>query len=192
MAIKNQSSGRSIAGANADHDSSDSEEPDAHTHSHEHNQDHNHDHDHGPNHEHEHAHNHDPSHQGIGREAMMEIQMIQQQLEEIGKMLTNIDEQISESTQMATALDELENLPASSSVLVPIVRGMFASATLPKPEAVKVNVGAGVMVEKSIPDAKELIDKQVSELSEAKEQLQGQQAAFVARARQLGARVTQA
>ena len=124
-------------------------------------------------------------------ESYMEAQMLQQQLDQIQKLLEQVDVQLQELSSMTQQLDDLEKLPANAEILVPVVRGMFAKATLHDVKSLSVHVGADTLVEKTLPDAGKMLEEQLIELTNYKEELSTQQSAVMQKLRQMAAQLEQ-
>ena len=146
-------------------------------------------------HAHDHTHGHDHSHpsaegQDNRAQAYLELQMLQQQLDETQKILESIDLQLTELSEMTAALDDIEKTPTDADILVPVVRGMFASATLKDVKTLKVNIGTNTLVDKTLSEAREMLGQQLMELAQYKDQVSHQQDALIRHAKDLGANVT--
>jgi prefoldin alpha subunit len=107
------------------------------------------------------------------KEKVMEFQLLQQQLEQIQKYLEEIELKLLEFHKTKESLSEASSIASGSDVFVPLAQGIFARGKIDEPSTLLVNVGADIAVTKTIPQVTELIDRQVSELSEVKEQLDG-------------------
>jgi len=151
-------------------------------------------------HDHPHTHNqttHIPAEQEsnaepqLGQQTIAELQMIQQQLDEIQKITEAADEQLKEIATMSESLDSLELVKPGSEILVPVVRGMFARATLTEINTLKVNVGSDIIVDKTLAQAREMLENQMMEVAAYKDQIESQRSQLIARAHHLGARITQ-
>lgn len=71
----------------------------------------------------------------------------------------------------STAVDALEKAEVGQEILVPIGSGSFVHATLASKEKVILNVGAGVSIEKSAAEAKEIIKTRKAEVLEGSRKL---------------------
>ena len=94
----------------------------------------------------------------------MELQQIDQQMKQIQKQLMLLDEQIQELHITKQALDDIKNTEPGTGILAPVSSGIFISSELKDNKEVRINVGSGTVVKKSIPEAKELIQKQLDEI----------------------------
>ena len=107
------------------------------------------------------------------KEKVMEFQLLQQQLEQMQKYLEEIELKLLEFHKTKESLSEMASLKPGSEAFIPLAQGIFAQGNINETSTLLVNVGADIAVTKTIPQVKELIDRQVSELSEVKEQLDG-------------------
>ena len=107
------------------------------------------------------------------KEKVMEFQLLQQQLEQMQKYLEEIELKLLEFHKTKESLSEMASLRSGSEAFIPLAQGIFAQGKIDETSTLLVNVGADIAVTKTIPQVKELIDKQVTELSEVKEQLDG-------------------
>jgi len=112
----------------------------------------------------------------------MELQMLDQQIKQIQKNSELIENQIEELHLVIQALDDLSKAEVGSDVLVPLSGGVFVKAKLEDNKNLLINVGAGVSAKKTIPETKELIEKQIKEIEKAKIELVGELQNFAKKA----------
>lgn len=98
------------------------------------------------------------------RQLYLEYRSATEQLQKLQEYLDQTTENMGEVGNLVAALDEFGALTPGSALLAPIANGIFFDATLKDPSTVKMNVGAGVMVEKTIAEAKALLEKQRADL----------------------------
>ena len=101
----------------------------------------------------------------------MEYQMIEQQVKSTQEQLEKFEQQLQELDGVKTALTDIKNSKEGTETLVPLSSGIFIFANLANTKKCKVNVGAGVCVEKSIEDTKALLEKQQNEIEKYREQV---------------------
>jgi prefoldin alpha subunit len=101
----------------------------------------------------------------------MEYQMIEQQVKATQEQLEKFEQQLQELDGVKTALTDIKNSKEGTETLVPLSSGIFIFASLANTKKCKVNVGAGVCVEKSIDDTKALLEKQQTEIEKYREQV---------------------
>ena len=105
------------------------------------------------------------------KEKVVEFQLLQQQLEQMQKYLEEIELKLLEFHKTKESLSEMASLKPGSEAFIPLAQGIFAHGKIEETSTLLVNVGADIAVTKTIPQVKELIDRQIAELSEVKEQL---------------------
>lgn len=101
----------------------------------------------------------------------MQFQMFQQQIEQVQKQLQMIDKQLVELETVKQGVEDLKTVKTGTEILVPVSSGIFVKAELKDNKNVTVNVGSNVAAEKTMEQAKKLIDDQSSELTNVKQQL---------------------
>lgn len=102
----------------------------------------------------------------------MEYQMMEQQVNAAKEQLGKFEQQFQEIENVKNALDDLHKAGEGTDILVPVSSGIFVIGKLTNNKKCKVNVGAGVCVEKSLEDTKKLLDKQVAEIEKYKKQVE--------------------
>ncbi|MFH1173532.1 MAG: prefoldin subunit alpha [archaeon] len=126
----------------------------------------------------------------LNKEHIFQIQTIDLQMKQIEQALQQVDEQIAEMQGTLKHIDEFSKLKKGDELLVSVINGVFAKATLLGSESVLVNVGSNTVVEKSIEDVKILILKQHAEMAAYKEKLVMQFNELVEQAQKLDASLT--
>lgn len=101
----------------------------------------------------------------------MELQMIDQQLKMAQGQLDQLDQQIAEISMIFENLDEMKSVKKDEEILVPLVNGVFIKAKITDPKHMLVNVGAGSLVSKSNDELKALLEKQMTQLTNYKDNL---------------------
>lgn len=104
------------------------------------------------------------------REAYFELKVIEQQMQQLQQQLEQIVQNISEFELSIKSLDELKG-KSGEETFVPLSGGIYAKAKLQDTDKLIVNVGAGVAVEKSFEQTKEIIEKQLIEMKGYKDQM---------------------
>lgn len=117
------------------------------------------------NHEHE-GHKHSQDEQ----EKLFRLSMLEQQARQIEQQLQAIEQQIIEMQLLKMNLDELKRSDNKDEVLASIGGNIFVKTSLQSKELF-VDVGAKTVVKKSIDEAKELIDKDISRMTETRNKI---------------------
>jgi prefoldin alpha subunit len=98
------------------------------------------------------------------RRVYTQLQMTAQRMRKMETQLEAIQEKQAELDASRISVLELGKT-SKNQMLVPVVDGIFARGTLTDTDSLIVNVGAGVCVVKSIPDAGILLQEKIDELS---------------------------
>ncbi|WP_135612632.1 prefoldin subunit alpha [Methanococcoides sp. AM1] len=98
---------------------------------------------------------------------------LQNQAESLQQQMGMVQMSIEECTRAVGTLEELEAVSGSINTMLPLGGGAFVHANVANVEKVVVSVGAGISVEKSPAEAKELLNQRKEELSKVVERLNG-------------------
>ena len=101
------------------------------------------------------------------QEKYIEFQMLQQQAEQLGKYMEELDLKLKEFTQTKENLQNLGETQVNTETLVSLAPGIFGKAEIKENKKFIINVGANIMVEKTVPQITEMIDRQITEISQA-------------------------
>ncbi len=104
----------------------------------------------------------------------IEMQMLNSQAQMIAEQMERIDAACTEIDGIKNNLDSLKNTKKETEILSPISNGIFVKAGIKDNEKLLVNVGGGVVVEKTVEEAKNLLDARIIEMEEAKDKLAAQ------------------
>ena len=115
----------------------------------------------------------------------MEMQALSQQIQQVQKQLELIVNQVQELNSTKEALDNISKTPLDTEIRVPVASGIFVKGKITDNKDVTVNVGAGAAVKKTIPEAKELIDQQLKEITNFRAELEVNLNQLVTKAQQL-------
>ena len=105
------------------------------------------------------------------QEKYMEFQLLQQQLEQMQKYNEELEGKLAEFYKTKESLNEMNGITGEAEMFVPLAQGIFTKAKVNGMNELLVNVGANTAVVKSIPHVVELIERQMKEIAEIKEQL---------------------
>jgi len=104
------------------------------------------------------------------QEIMYKFGMFEQQIRELQQQIEAVERGIVELNSLNFGLDELiESI--GKEIFAPLGKGIFVNAKLLS-EQLKVDIGNGNLVNKSIPETKELIEEQIKKLSQIKQELE--------------------
>lgn len=103
------------------------------------------------------------------QEIIFKLSVLEQQMQQLQKQLEAVEQGILELNTLNFGLDDLEGANGKE-IFAPIGRGIFAKAKLVS-EELKVDVGEGNFVTKSIDETKKILEKQTKRLEEVKIEL---------------------
>ncbi len=93
------------------------------------------------------------------------------QVEQMQKVIESIEAQLNEVSAIKESLEDFKRLEGKEEVLFPLANGIFASGRLSDSKRLKMNVGNNVVVEKTVDEALELMQRQYDEISNYKHEL---------------------
>jgi len=108
------------------------------------------------------------------RRLSVELRLLEQTAEAIQSRVNMVNTVITDLTYAAMTLDGLEKEKENSELLVPIGGSSYVRAKLANPDKVIVGMGAGVSVEKTFPEAKEIVKKRLEDPEKTRMSLQHQ------------------
>ena len=117
------------------------------------------------------------------RELYMEYRSLTEQLQKVQAYLQETVENVNQVNMVIESLDQLGKLEKGARIFAPIANGIFVDATLHDPRHVRLNVGGKVVVNKSVPDAKRLLEGQRRDLEGLRDRAQGDAANITKRLR---------
>ena len=95
----------------------------------------------------------------------LELQMINQNFQQIQEQITILVQQMKQLENTGDSLESLEKSDDKNPILVPLGGGLFAKSNFSKKEDFLLNVGSGVLVEKSLADSKDAVRNQIEEIA---------------------------
>jgi len=119
------------------------------------------------------------------KQKYMELQMIQRQVQQIQQQIQALEAQSGEMDIVLQALDEFSMSKPGSDSFVTLTPGLFVKAKIEQTDSVLLNVGGGAVVQKSIPEAKQIVSGQTVELSKLQQELTEQLQKLAERAEHL-------
>lgn len=94
----------------------------------------------------------------------MQLEQIEKQINSAKQNIQNIDQDLLRLDEVKEQLSELKTQKNDSETLIPISDGVYVKAKVTDFEKLYVNVGAGIVADKSYEDVFELIEKQKANL----------------------------
>lgn len=108
------------------------------------------------------------------RRLSVELRFYEQTAEALQSRLNMINAVITDLTYAGVALNTLENEKEGSELLVPLGGNSYVKARLENPDRLIVGMGAGVSVEKTLPESKEILKKRQEDLDKTRMTMQQQ------------------
>ena len=93
----------------------------------------------------------------------LESEILRAHIDELEKQLSDINSKKSELEYLKKSLSELKG-QKNKEILLPFGAGVLVQGKIINDSKVLVNVGSNVIVEKSIDEAKKIVDSQINEL----------------------------
>ena len=118
----------------------------------------------------------------ILQEKYVELQLLSMQIKQLEEQLSLLDQKSAELANLHDALHKLHELKPGTKSFVPIGPGVFASGAIEHTNEVLLNVGAGVIVKKSVHEAEESVTKQLEQLEDITLELSHNLKEYIAKA----------
>jgi len=110
----------------------------------------------------------------VVQQKILELQIIQQHAEELQRTLQVLNQQAQEMQKLDESLDNFSKIKGNEQIFSQLGPGVFVEANLNNSKSLMVNIGSEIAIEKSIPEAKELIQDQLNEIGNSMEKTQEQ------------------
>jgi prefoldin alpha subunit len=108
------------------------------------------------------------------RRLSVELRLLEQTAEEVQSRINMVNAIITDLTYASMTLEGIEKEKENSELFVPIGSNSYIKAKLENPDKIIVGMGAGVSIEKTLPEAKEIIKKRIENLDKTRTSLQQQ------------------
>lgn len=108
------------------------------------------------------------------RKISVELRFLEQTAEALQNRINMINAVGTDLSYASTTLESLEEEKESSELLVPIGGTSYIMAKLDNPDKIIVGIGAGVSVEKTRQEAKDIIKKRLEDLDKTRLSMQQQ------------------
>ncbi|MGQ9641807.1 MAG: prefoldin subunit alpha [Candidatus Bathycorpusculaceae bacterium] len=108
------------------------------------------------------------------RRLSVELRFLEQTAEALQSRINMVNAAITDLTYASMTLDGLEKEKENSELLVPIGGNSYIKAKLENPDKIIVGMGAGISVEKTLQEAKEIIKTRLESLEKTRMSLQQQ------------------
>jgi len=108
------------------------------------------------------------------RKISVELRFLEQTAEALQSRLNMVNAVATDLTYASTTLESLEKEEKNAELLVPIGGTSYIGARLDNPDKIIVGIGAGVSVEKTRQEAKDIIKKRLEDLEKTRMSMQQQ------------------
>ncbi|MFH2027912.1 MAG: prefoldin subunit alpha [Nanoarchaeota archaeon] len=105
------------------------------------------------------------------QEKYMQLQMMNKQIQELQQQMEMFGQQGQEIRNIVNGLEDFKDVKEGTSILIPLSSGIFARAKLENNKKLLMNVGNGVIVDKSIDEAKKLLLEQIEKVNRLEEHM---------------------
>ena len=107
----------------------------------------------------------------VRREKLLELQSLDAQIKQIEEQMVQIEEQIFEVDSLIDNLHEIKNVKAGEEILVPVANGIFIKAKIENTSNLKVNIGSGVVVDKTLDETIDMLKEQIKNIEKYKDEI---------------------
>lgn len=104
----------------------------------------------------------------------VELQLLNQQIKSAQEQFILLQQQLNELMNLEVSIIELKDIKKNSEFFSSIGSGILVSSKLTDNEHVLVNVGAGILIEKNINEAVDLIKSQIKNVNVSLESIREQ------------------
>jgi prefoldin alpha subunit len=108
------------------------------------------------------------------RRLNVEMRFLEQTAEEVQSRINIVNAMITDLNYASMTLEGVEKEKENSELFVPIGANSHIKAKLENPDRIIVGMGAGVSIEKTLPEAKEIMKKRLENLEKTRTSLQQQ------------------
>lgn len=108
------------------------------------------------------------------RKLSVEMRFLEQTAETLQQRISMMNAVMTELTYANMALDGIEQEKENAELLVPIGGSSYVKVKLANPDKVVVGMGAGVSIEKTLPEAKAIVKDRLGELEKTMASVQQQ------------------
>ncbi len=99
----------------------------------------------------------------------IELQILNQQIKKVQEQFMFLQQQLAELINLETSLLDMKDTKKDSEIFSSLGSGIFVNSRLADPGNVLVNVGAGVLVTKTVDEAIKLIKVQIENVNKSQE-----------------------
>jgi len=96
--------------------------------------------------------------------ASMDLNTLNEEVQQLQQQLTLLRQEHAEINAIIDSLANISELKKKEEILVSVGGGVFIPINIEKLSSVLVNVGGDVMLKKTMPDARSMVEKQAEDL----------------------------
>ena len=108
------------------------------------------------------------------RKLSVEMRFLEQTAESLQQRISMVNAAITDLTYANMALESIEKEKENAELLVPIGGSSYIKVKLASPDKVIVGMGANVSIEKTLPEAKAIVEERLEELEKTMHSAQQQ------------------
>ena len=101
------------------------------------------------------------------RKLSIEMRFLEQTAETLQQRISMVNAAMTDLTYASMALESIEKEKKNAELLIPIGGSSYIKVKLASPDKVVVGMGAGVSIEKTLPEAKAIVKERLDELEKA-------------------------
>ncbi len=95
---------------------------------------------------------------------IIEFQVLNQEVQKLQEQLQNINNSVQELQILKTSLEELNDVK-DKEILIPLGQGIFTKGNIKNTDELITNVGSNILIEKNLNDTKNMVKKNILNLS---------------------------
>ncbi len=118
------------------------------------------------------------------RKLNMELRYFEQTAEALQQRLSMLNAAMTDLTYANMTLESIEKEKENAEMMVPIGGSSYINVKLANPDKVVVGMGSGVSLEKTLPEAKDLMKQRLDDLEKTRTQAQQQLSQVIERINQ--------
>src|SRR3989338_9018025 len=105
------------------------------------------------------------------KEQIIELKMLDKHIKELQEQIQALQQQQEELNSVDISLEELKTVKKGSEMLIPVAGGIFMKGELVDAQRLLLNVGQGVVVEKTSEEIQKMIRDQAQESVQLEQEL---------------------
>ncbi|MDP1694722.1 MAG: prefoldin subunit alpha [Candidatus Woesearchaeota archaeon] len=115
----------------------------------------------------------------------LEIQTLNQQIQQLHQQSQVLEQQKNELLSLSQTLDELDTVKPQSKMYAPLGGGLYVESIITETKKVLTNVGADVVVLKTLEETKQIIEEQIDDLQNVVETVENRVQEMMKKGQQL-------